>query len=164
MSSNDTAPSPEELRRAVTLQVGLSAVFCAVIAVLRGGIDAPLPSWWLLALLVLVIAGTGYAAGRVPYTATPIDPAWSATAAHEASLTAFARQTFLRMAITGGGLAVVVLTSFAVEHAGWPIILGAPLGLAAMAWSTWPGLRNASITAAVLETAGARTGLVEAFS
>jgi hypothetical protein len=32
-----------------------------------------------------------------------------------------------------------------------------------IAWETWPSLRNTSMTAAMLDSAGAESGLVESF-
>ncbi len=46
----------------------------------------------------------------------------------------------------------------------WPIVIVGFPGILLLAWETWPTLRNVSRTAAMLDSGGAKSGLVEGFS
>lgn len=157
-------PKPAELRRSATIHVGLTAAFLGVVIVLRGGTNASPPPWWLLVALLAIVAVGAAVAERVPYAADPIDPSLTGEKARDAAALALARQTLRRFVITGGPLVIVVLASFLFEHGGWPMILIGPIGVLVMAVETWPSRRNVSVSAALLEAEGARTGLVDAYS
>lgn len=160
----DRPPSPEDLRRSVTVQVALTGLFCLGIIMLRGGTGAPFPPWWLLAVLVASVAVGAAVALRLPHRLQPLAadrPADELRA--EAALT-FARVTLQRGVATGVPLVLIVFSTFVTETAGWAVITVAPLGLVVMAAFTWPTLRSVALTAAVLEAEGAETGLLDAYA
>lgn len=158
-----TPMTPEEIRRMVTVQVGLTAAFGGVMVLLLDGANAPHPPIWSHVVLGLVIATGAVFAFRSPRP-SPLDPSTTDAAAHDEALLRLANVTARRAAYSGAPFLVVVLAAFVIDHAAWPILIMGPVALTAMAWATWPSRRFVARTAEALEAEGAATRLREAFA
>ena len=75
----------------------------------------------------------------------------------------FASQIVRKLAYCEAGVIFAVIVGFVTPYGGWPMLIGGVPGLALIAFETWPSLRNTSMTAAMLDSEGAESGLVEAF-
>lgn len=159
----DTVPTARDLRRAAMVQLGLAVVFGAGSFWARDGLRPEFPPWWVVLLLLIAVVAGLVLAERVPYRAEPIDPALGGERAREAAMTAFGDQIVRRLLYTGVPVGLVIAAAYVFDHGGWPILLVGPVALAVMVFETWPSLRTVTLSAVILESAGAQTGLVEEF-
>lgn len=56
-----------------------------------------------------------------------------------------------------------VIAAFVGDYGGWPLVIVGFPGIAVIMWETWPSLHNTSLTAAMLDSQGAQSHLVESF-
>jgi hypothetical protein len=56
-----------------------------------------------------------------------------------------------------------VIVAFATDHGGWPVVIAGFPGLLVLTWEVWPSPRNTSMTAAMLDSQGAQSHLVESY-
>jgi hypothetical protein len=163
MKSREYETSPSEVRTFAFLQVGLTAVFLTLLFFAFGGTSEPLPPWWLIAILLGVVAITGVLAERVWLSATPMRPGRDPDELQAEAVGIFAGQIVRKLAFCEAGIIFAVVVGFVTSYGGWPMLIGGGPGLALLAFETLPSLRNTSMTAAMLDAEGADSGLVEAF-
>lgn len=155
--------SPREVRNFAYLQMALTAGFLVLLFLALDGTDADLPPWWVIVLLLGAVAVAAFFAERVWLQTEPLDPAADPEELRQTAVGVFAAQTVRRLAICEAAVIFSVIVSFVGYSAAWPIVIGGVPGLLLLVWETWPGLRNASISEAMLEADGAESGLVESF-
>lgn len=163
MKTPEYETSPSEVRTFALLQLGLTVVFLVLLFLAFGGTDADLPPWWLIAVLLGVVAITGFLAERVWLSARPMNPDGDPREMRARAVGIYAGQTVRKLAYCEVGVILAVLVSFVGTYGGWPILIGGVPALLLLAFETWPSLRNTSITEAMLDAEGAESGLVEAF-
>jgi hypothetical protein len=163
MRSREYETSPSEVRTFAFLQIGLTAGFLTLLFFAFGGAGRTLPPWWLIAVLLVVVAITGVLAERVWLSATPMDPGGDPHEMQERAIGIFAGQIVRKLAFCEAGIIFAIVVGFVTSYSGWPMLIGGVPGLALLAFETWPSLRNTSMTAAMLDAEGADSGLVEAF-
>lgn len=163
MPTPEYETSPSEVRTFAFLQLGLSAVFLALLFLAFGGTDADLPPWWLIGVLLGFVAITGILAERVWLTARPFRPGSDPQQMRSRAVGIFAGQIVRKLAYCEAGIIFAVVVGFVGSYGGWPMLIGGVPGLALLAFETWPSLRNISMTEAMLNAEGAESGLVEAF-
>lgn len=155
--------SPQEVRRFALLQIGLTAGFVVLIFLTLGGTDADLPPWWVLAVLLVVVFAAGVLSERVWLQSSPLDPDEDPEELERRAVGIYAAQTVRKLMYCEGAVLLAILISFIGTWGGWPILLAGVPGLFLLGFETWPGLRNLTMTAAMLEADGAETRLVESF-
>lgn len=153
--------TPSEVRTFALVQLSLTSAFVALLFIAFDGIDADLPPWWVLAVLVAAVVGAAVLAERVWLHASPLEP--GAENLTEQAVGIFAAQTVRKLMICEAPVILAILACFVGDWAGWPLLFGAVPGIGLLAFETWPSVRNTAMSAAMLESAGARTGLVESF-
>lgn len=163
MKTPEYETSPSEVRTFAYLQLGLTTVFLILLFLAFGGTDADLPPWWVIALLLGVVAITGFMAERVWLSARPMNPNDDPDALQARAVGIFAGQIVRKLAYCEAGVIFAVVVGFVGPYGGWPMLIGGVPGLLVLAFETWPSLRNTSITEAMLDAEGAESGLVEAF-
>jgi hypothetical protein len=155
------ATSPAEIRRMVLVQLALTTAFLVVVFVLLDGLDADRPPWWLLALPIVVVAAGAALAERAwlrvpPLAAETRDP-------EQAALDAFVAQTTRKLVCCEGALLVCAVLAFISDRAGWLVLVAGVPGVLVLAFEIWPSARNLSLTEAMLDANGVRSGLLETF-
>jgi len=163
MKTPEYETSPSEVRTFAFLQLGLTTVFLALLFLAFGGTDADLPPWWVITMLLAVVAVTGFMAERVWLSAAPMDPDADPDDLQVRAVGIFAGQIVRKLAWCEAGVIFAVIVGFVAPYGGWPMLIGGIPGLAVLAFETWPSLRNTSITEAMLDAEGAESRLVEAF-
>ncbi len=163
MPSPDYETSPSEIRSFAFLQLGLTAVFLVLLFFALDGINPPFPPWWIIAVLLGVVAITGFLAERVWLSARPMTPDRDPDEMQAEAVNIFASQIVRKLAYCEAGVIFSIAVGFLGTYGGWPLLIGGVPGLALLAFETWPSLRNTSMTAAMLDSEGADSGLVEAF-
>jgi hypothetical protein len=163
MPSVEYADNPRELRNFAMLQWTLTAGFFVLLFWMLGGTDADFPPVWLAgALVATVIAGTVFAE-RAWHSVRPLPVDTNARDLRGTAVGIFAKLTVRKLIFCEVPLLLAVLVAFVTPYAGWPLVIAGFPGLLVLAWETWPSLRNTSMAAAMLDAAGAKSGLVESF-
>jgi hypothetical protein len=163
MQTPEYETSPSEVRTFAFLQLGLMAVFLTLLFLAFGGTDADLPPWWIIALLLVVVAISGFLAERVWMASRPLPPGGDPNEMKARAVGIFAGQVVRKLAYCTAAIIFAVVVGFVGPWGGWPMLIGGLPGLALLTFETWPSLRNTSITEAMLDSEGAESGLVEAF-
>jgi len=163
MASPDYDTSPSEIRTFANIQLAITTVFLALMFFAFGGIGEPFPPWWLVAVLLGVVAVSAFFAERVWLSAEPMNPDGDPEEMQSEAVGIFAGQVVRKLAFCMIGVVFSVIVGFAGSYGGWPMLIGGVPALALIAFETWPSLRNTSMTAAMLDAEGADSGLVEAF-
>ena len=153
--------TPTEVRRTIAVQIALTAVFLLAGFVLLDGLDADAPPIWLIVVLLLVVVAGAVLAERSWLKVRPL-PADTRDREREA-LDVYVSQTLRKFAYCEGAVLVCVIIAFAVDHAAWPLVIGALPGLAVLAFETWPSPRNLSLIETMLDTDGGSSRLMERF-
>lgn len=163
MRSDEYDATPAEVRRFALLQIVLTTGFYALLFFLLGGTDADFPPLWLTISLVVLVAIGAFAAERVWLSAAPLPENADPATAADAAVSVFAGQTVRKLVCCEVPLLIAVLVAFVTDHGGWPLIVAGFPGLLVLVWEIWPSLRNTSMTAAMLESKGTKSYLVESF-
>jgi len=163
MASPEYETSPSEVRTFAYLQLALTTVFLGLLFFAFGGISESFPPWWLVAVLLGVVAVSAFFAERVWLSADPMRPDGDPDELQAQAVGIFAGQVVRKLAFCEVGVILSVIVGFATSYGGWPMLIGGVPALALIAFETWPSLRNTSMTAAMLDAEGAESGLVEAF-
>ncbi|MGJ9422718.1 hypothetical protein [Aeromicrobium sp. CF3.5] len=153
--------TPTEVRRTIAVQIALTAVFLLVVFVLLDRLDSDAPPIWLIAVLLLIVVAGAVLAERSWLTVKPLAP--DAHDREREALDVYVSQTLRKFAYCEGAVLVCVILAFAVDHAAWPIVIGALPGLAVLAFETWPSPRNLSLIEAMLDADGGSSRLMERF-
>lgn len=163
MPSVEYADNPRELRNFAMLQWVLTAGFLILLFWMLGGTDADYPPIWLAGVLVaLVIVGAVFAE-RAWHSVRPLPADTAARDVRGEAVGIFAKLTVRKLIFCEAPLLIAVLVAFVTPYAGWPLVIAGFPGLLVLAWETWPSLRNTSMAAAMLDAAGAKSGLVDSF-
>ncbi len=163
MQTPEYETSPSEVRTFAFLQLGLTTVFLVLLFFAFGGTSGTFPPWWLIAVLLAVNALTAFLAERVWLSARPMSPDRDPDEMQAEAVGVFASQIVRKLAYCEAGVIFAVVVGFIAPYGGWPMLIGGVPGLALLAFETWPSLRNTSMTAAMLDSDGAESRLVEAF-
>ncbi|MEJ7634459.1 hypothetical protein [Aeromicrobium sp.] len=163
MPSDGYDATPKEIRLFAVSQVGLTGAFLVLLFFILGGTDADYPPIWLAVLLVVLIGVGAFFAERAWLSASPLAPDAPAHELTGQAINIYTSQMVRKVAICGAPLIFAVIVAFVGSYGGWPLVIAGFPGLAVLAWETWPSLRNTSMTAAMLESQGAETRLVERF-
>lgn len=163
MPSESTAASAKDIRKFALFQFALTAVFLGVVFWMFNGTDADYPPIWVAIALMVAIAIGAFLSERVWLRGPPLDPEESSETNQALALEHFTSQTFRRLVYTEAPLILAVLFCFFGDFGGWPVLIAAGPGLAVQAWETWPHLRTTSMAAAIFDSKGAESRLVENF-
>lgn len=163
MPSQSTTDTARDIRKLSIIQLAITVVFLAVIFWLFNGAGDNYPPIWIPIFLVVAIGVAAFFSERVWLSTTPLDPAADSTENQIAALEIFTNQTVRKLIFSEIPLMIAVLMSFIGSWGGWPVLIAAVPGVAVQAWETIPHLRNTSRTAAVLDSNGAESRLVENF-
>ena len=163
MASEFVQASAQDIRKSSIIQLVLTAVFLGVVFWMFDGANADYPPIWLIVFLMVATAVGALFSERVWLAGTPLDPADGAAHNNELALARFASQTVRKLVYTEIPLLLAVLSCFVFDYGGWPLLIAGIPGLAVQAWETWPHRRNTSIAAAIFDSQGAESGLVESF-
>ncbi|MET0929500.1 MAG: hypothetical protein ABWX74_08275 [Aeromicrobium sp.] len=163
MSSDDYESTPAEVRSFALLQMGLTAVFLVLLFFMLGGFDADFPPIWMTVLLVALVGVGAFLAERVWLSASPLPADADPAELRDEAVGVFASQTVRKLMYCEAPLLVAVVVTFVSDHGGWPLAIAGFPGLLVLTWEVWPTLRNTSLTAAMLDSQGADSQLVESF-
>lgn len=159
----DYQASPREVKTFAVVEIVMTAVFMVLLYFALGGLDAPFLPWWMIVLLLAVVAVSGFFAERVWLQAEPLDPDDSPDSLRDQALGAYAAQTVRKLWICNASIGIAIVVAFVTDHGAWPLVVGGIPGLLLLTWEIWPSLRNLSMSEVILEDEGARSGLVESF-
>lgn len=163
MPSDSTAVSVKDIRKLAIIQFLITLIFLGIVFWMFNGTDADYPPIWLIVVMMVAIAVGAFLSERVWLTGTPLDPAESPENNEVLALEAYASQTIRKLIYCETPLVLAVLVCFVGNYGGWPVLIATLPGLAVQAWETWPHLRNTSMSAAILDSKGAESLLVENF-
>lgn len=163
MRSVDDGDTPAEVRSFALVQIGITAVFLLLLFFMLGGSDADFPPVWLTVLLVVLVGVGTFLAERVWLTASPLPADVDPDEARQEAVGVFAAQTVRKLMYCEAPLLFAVVVAFVSGHGGWPLVIAGFPGLLVLTWEIWPSLRNTSLTAAMLDSQGAESRLVESF-
>lgn len=163
MPSTEYNTTPREIRNFATLQVGLTGAFLLALFWFCGATDASYPPPWLAAVLVAPIVIAAVFAERVWLSGKPLTRDDDAVRLRAAGLDAYAAQTVRRMLIVEASMLPAVIVGFVGSYAAWPIVIAGFPGILVLAWEIWPTRRNVSRTAAMLDSGGVDSGLIDGF-
>lgn len=152
-----------DVRTFALVQVALTAFFLVLLFFALGGIDATVPPWWVITLLLGAVVAAGVLSERVWLTAPALDPADDPDQLQERAVAIFAAQTIRKLAICEAAVIFSIVVTFLGPYGAWPMVIGGLPGLALLAWEITPTLRTTSLTEAALDADGAESGLVESF-
>jgi hypothetical protein len=163
MPSVEYESTPSEVRSFALVQIGLTAGFFVLLFFMLGGTSEPFPPVWLSVVLVVLVGVGAFLAERVWLSASPLEPATAPDDAQREAVGIFAGQTVRKLVYCEAPLLVAVGVAFVSDHGGWPLVVAGFPGLLVLAWEVWPSPRNTSLTAAMLDSRGAESQLVESF-
>lgn len=163
MPNDSSVATARDIRRFAVIQVVITAIFLVVIYWLFSGPDDTYPPIWLIVVLMLAVATGAFFSERVWLSGTPLDPAADSESNQQLALDTFAAQTVRKLIYTELPLILAAVLCFFGNYGGGTVLVTAVPGLAVMAWETFPHLRNTSMAAAILESQGAPSNLVESF-
>lgn len=163
MPSEEFDATPAEVRSFALLQVGLTAAFFVLLFFMLGGTAEDYPPVWLCLVLVALVGVGAWLAERVWLSASPLPADADPAEAQARAVGIFAGQTVRKLIYCEVPLLFSVLVGFVGSYGGWPLVVAGFPGLLVLAWEVWPSLRNTSMTAAMLDSQGAESLLVESF-
>jgi hypothetical protein len=164
MPSAEYNTTPREIRNFATLQLGLTGAFLVALFWVCGRTDADYPPTWLAAVLVVPIVVAAVMAERVWLRGKPLSQDTDGVRLKQESLSAYASQTVRKMLYVEAAMLPAIIVGFVGSYGAWPIVIAGFPGILLLAWEIWPSLRNVSHTAAMLESGGAESGLVDGFN
>jgi hypothetical protein len=163
MPSEEFDATPAEVRSFALLQVGLTAAFFVLLFFMLGGTAEDYPPVWLCLVLVALVGVGAWLAERVWLSSSPLPADADPAEARARAVGIFAGQTVRKLIYCEIPLLFSVLVGFVGGYGGWPLVVAGFPGLLVLAWEVWPSLRNTSMTAAMLDSQGAESHLVESF-
>ncbi|KQX75460.1 MULTISPECIES: hypothetical protein [Aeromicrobium] len=163
MPSVEYDATPREVRSFALLQIVLTGVFLVLLFFMLGATDQPFPPIWLTVVLLALVAAGAFLAERVWLSASPLPAAGDPADTQREAVGIFAAQTVRKLIYAETPLLVAVVVSFVTDHGGWPIVVAGFPGMLVLTWEVWPSPRNTSLSAAMLDSQGAESRLVESF-
>lgn len=163
MPSVEYESTPKEVRSFALVQIGLTAAFFVLLFFMLGGSSEAFPPVWLCVVLVALVGVGAFLAERVWLSASPLDPAADPAETQHTAVGVFAGQTVRKLVYCEAPMLVAVGVAFVTDHGGWPLVVAGFPGLLVLAWEVYPSPRNTSLTAAMLDSQGAESQLVESF-
>jgi hypothetical protein len=163
MPSAEYDTTPREVRSFALLQIVLTGVFLVLLFFMLGATDGPFPPVWLTVVLVALVAAGAFLAERVWLSASPLPSSDDPADTQREAVGIFAAQTVRKLFYAEAPLLIAVVVSFVTDHGGWPIVVAGFPGMLVLTWEVWPSPRNTSLTAAMLDSQGADSRLVESF-
>lgn len=163
MPSVEYDATPAEVRNFALLQIVLTGVFLVLLFFMLGGTGEPFTPLWLTIVLVALVAAGAFLAERVWLGASPLPSGADPAESQREAIGIFAGQTVRKLIFCETPMLIAVLVAFVVDHGGWPLVVAGFPGMLVLTWEVWPSPRNTAMTAAMLDSQGARSGLVESF-
>ncbi len=163
MPTESPATIAKDIRKFAIIQIVITTAFLIFIFWAFGGTQAARPPIWVFVLLLATIGVAAFFAEQVWLKVAALDPERTADDNQRLALDAFTSQTMRRLLISEAPLLVAVLTCFIGPWGGWPVLISAIPGLALQTFETYPSLRNTSMAAAIMDSAGAESRLIENF-
>jgi hypothetical protein len=163
MPSVEYEATPSEVRKFALAQIVITAVFLVLLFFMLGGDGQPFPPVWMTVLILALVAAGAAMAERVWLSASPLPADVDPEEARRDAVGIFAAQTVRKLTFCEAPLLFAVLLGFVADHGGWPLVIAGFPGLLILTWELWPTLRNTSLTAAMLDSQGADSQLVESF-
>ncbi len=163
MASEEFDASPSEVKNFALLQLALTAGFLILLFFMLGGSDADYPPIWLAVLLVALVGVGAFLSERVWLTAAPLPADADPDDLQRRAIGIFAGQTVRKLMYCEAPLLVAVVVTFVAGYGGWPLVIAGFPGLLVLAFEVWPSPRNTSMSAAMLDSQGADSQLVESF-
>jgi hypothetical protein len=163
MPSVEYDATPAEVRSFALLQIGLTGGFLVLLFFMLGANDEPFPPVWLTVVLVALVAAGAFLSERVWLSASPLTPTAQPDETQREAIGIFAGQTVRKLMYCEAPMLVAVVVAFVTDHGGWPLVVAGFPGMLVLAWEVWPSPRNTSLSAAMLDSQGAESRLVESF-
>ncbi len=163
MPSAEYNASPREIRNFAALQLGITGAFLVALFAICGGTDADYPPPWLSAALIVPLMVAAVFAERVWLNGSPLPAGPDRSRLQSEAVDVFASQTFRKLLYVEAAMLPAVVVAFVGSYGAWPIVIAGFPGILLLAWETYPTRRNVSRTAAMLDSRGAESGLVEGF-
>jgi hypothetical protein len=163
MPSAEYDATPKEVRNFALLQIGLVGAFLVLLFFMFGGAVDDYPPTWLAIALVVPIAIGAFLSERVWLSASPLSADEPPFELRNQAVGVFAAQTVRKFFYCFATLLPAVVVTFVGDYGGWPLVIAGFPGLAVIGWETWPSVRNTSKTAAMLDSKGAESHLIESF-
>lgn len=163
MPSVEYEATPSEVRSFALVQIGLTAVFFVLLFFMLGDSSEPFPPVWLCVVLIALVGLGAFLAERVWLDTSPLAPSADPDEAQREAVGVFAGQTVRKLVYCEVPLLIAVGVAFVTDHGGWPLVVAGFPGLLVLVWEVYPSPRNTSLTAAVLDSQGAESQLVESF-
>ena len=163
MPSTEYDTTPREIRNFATLQLALTAAFLVALFFITGGTDGDYPPTWLALALVVPIVVAAFLSERVWLSASPLSQHEDSFQLRSEALSVYASQTVRKLIFCEAAMLPGIIVAFVGPYAAWPIVIAGFPGILLLAWETWPTERNTSRTAVMLDSGGAKSGLVEGF-
>ncbi|MEO6604411.1 MAG: hypothetical protein ABIN55_02235 [Aeromicrobium sp.] len=163
MPSAEYNTTPREIRNFAALQLAITGLFLVALFWFNGGTDADYPPPWLSVALVVPIVVAAVLAERVWLNGAPLPADLDEFHLKARALDAYASQTFRKLLYVEASMLPAVIVAFAGSYGAWPIVIAGFPGILLLAWETYPTKRNTSRTAAMLDSRGAESGLVNRF-
>lgn len=163
MPSAEYDATAREVRNFALVQIWLAGGFLVLLFFMFGGSDADYPPAWLAISLVVPIAIGAFFAERVWLSASPLPPDAPLVEQQGRAVGIFAGQTVRKSVYCFVTLLPAAIVAIVGDYGGWPLVIAGFPGVAVIIWETYPSLRNTSMTAAMLDSRGADSGLVESF-
>ena len=163
MPSVEYESTPSEVRSFALVQIGLTAGFFVLLFFMLGGTSEPFPPVWVSVVLVALVGIGAFLAERVWLGAPALPPGADPAETQREAVGIFAGQTVRKLVYCETPMLVAVGVAFVTDHGGWPLVVAGFPGLLVLAWEVYPSPRNTSLTAAMLDSQGADSQLVESF-
>jgi hypothetical protein len=163
MRSVEYESSPAEVRQFALVQIAVTAVFLVLLFFMFGGSDADYPPIWLVVVLVALVGAGAFLSERVWLSASPLPADAGPDELRGEAVNIFAAQTVRKLMYCEAPILIAVVVTFTSGYGGWPLVVTGFPGLLVLTWEVWPSLRNTSLTAAMLDSQGAESQLVESF-
>jgi hypothetical protein len=163
MPSVEYDATPREVRSFALLQIVLTGVFLVLLFFMLGGTDASFPPIWLTVVLLALVAASAFLAERVWLSASPLPSTAAPADTQREAVGIFAAQTVRKLIYAETPMLIAVVVAFVTDHGGWPIVVAGFPGMLVLTWEVWPSPRNTSLSAAMLDSQGAESRLVESF-
>jgi hypothetical protein len=163
MPSADYEATPREVRSFALLQIVVTGALLVLLFFTVGGTDASFPPVWVTVALLALVGVGAFLAERVWLSASPLVPSADPAQTQREAVGIFASQTVRKLIYAETPMLVGALLAITAPYAAWPIVITGFPGMLVLTWEVYPSPRNTSLTAAMLDSQGAESQLVESF-